>query len=353
MRAWVAERFGKPLEVLVMKDVPVPVVEPGHVLVKVETATVNKNEVDGIYGKYASMPTPPPFVPGFEILGRVEQAGAGTEDWLGKRVIGMPKGGCGGYAAYALVPTVMTFEVPDDMPAAQASGILWPFHLAWLCLFTRAKLAAGETALIHSGAGGVGSAAVQLAKQAGARVIATAGSDEKLQLCRSLGADVVVNYRSPDLIKHILDAAPGKVDVAFDGIGGDVTEQTWKTLGYGARHIIMGFSSGIEQEDNRPVLLREMIFGNFSLVGVLMTYVEDKKSLSETSDVSGVNYPKVNFNMPPRSLGLEIHRQVLGLFAAGKIRSVIGLEVGFDELPAAIDRFDRSETAGRVVIHIG
>jgi NADPH:quinone reductase-like Zn-dependent oxidoreductase len=96
-----------------------------------------------------------------------------------------------------------------------------------------------------------------------------------------------------------------------------------------------------------------MIFGNFSLVGVLMTYVEDEQPLSVAEDVSGVNYPKVNFNMPPRSLGLQIHDQLLDLFAENKIKSVIGLEVGFEELPAAIDRFERREILGRVVVHVG
>jgi len=350
MRAWVAEKFGEPLDVLRLKEVERPgAPQADHILVRVLTATINKNEVDGIRGIYASMPTPPPFIPGFEVYGVVEEAGPGSESWVGKHVIGMPRGGHGGYAEFAVLPTVMAFEVPASMPAATASTMFWPFHLAWLCLFTRGHLKMGETALIHAGAGGVGVAAIQLAHYAGARVIATAGSDDKLKLCRELGAQQTINYRTQNFVEEILKTGH-KVDVAMDSIGGDVLEQTWRCLNYGARHLIMGFSSGIQQEDERPVLLRQLIFGNFSMVGVLMTYVDDKP-VAASDGVSSVAYPAVNFNMPPRSLGEEIHRKLLDLFEAGRIRPVVGLEVGFSELASAIDRFDRRETTGRVVIH--
>ncbi len=351
MRAWVAGRFGEPLDVLKLETVDAPEVAAGHILVRVLAATLNKNEIDGIRGVYASMPTPAPFIPGFEVYGVVEQAGAGAEAWIGKHVIGMPRGGHGGYAEYAVLPTVMAFEVPAALPARTASALFWPFHLAWLALFTRAHLQRDETVLIHAGAGGLGSAAIQLAVHAGARVIATAGTEEKLGLCRDLGADVAINYRTTDFVHAVLDATHGrKVDVALDSVGGEVLEQTWRCLNYGARHIILGFSSGIEQEDERPVLLRQLIFGNFSMVGVLMTYVEDRV-LESASDVSGVAYPQVNFNMPSRALGEEIHARILDLLARKRIRPIVGLEVGFEELPQAIDRFDRRETWGRVIVH--
>lgn len=352
MQAWVAERFGEPLDVLKLKTVAMPELAPDHILVRVLTATLNKNEIDGIRGIYASMPTPAPFIPGFEVYGIVEQAGPGAESWLGKHVIGMPRGGHGGYAEYAVLPTVMAFEVPTDMPARTASALFWPFHLAWLALFTRAHLQRDETVLIHAGAGGLGSAAIQLAVHAGARVIATAGSEEKLHLCRELGAETAINYRTTDFARAVLDATRGrKVDVALDSVGGDVLEQTWRCLNYGARHIILGFSSGIQQEDERPVLLRQLIFGNFSLVGVLMTYVEDRVR-TDAADISGVAYPPVNFNMPSRALGEAIHAHLLDLLARGRIKPVVGLEARFADLPQAIDRFDQREICGRVVIHI-
>jgi NADPH2:quinone reductase len=348
MRAWVAERFGKPSEVLTIKDMPEPEVEPGHVLVRVETATVNKNEVDGIYGLYASMPHEAPFIPGFEVLGRVIDTGAGAEAFAGTRVIGMPRTGCGGYAEYAVLPTTMAFVVPDEMDTATASGIFWPFHLAWLDLHARARLQEGESVLIHAGAGGLGSAAIQLASLAGARVLATAGSPEKLDLCRDLGAELAIDYRNDDFVARALDATDGRgVDVALDSIGGDVLEQTWRCLNYGARHIILGFSSGIEQEDNRPVLLRQVIFGNFSMVGVLMTYLDDTRQQD-----TGMGYPAVNFNMPTRAMGEEIHQKLLGLFSEKKVRSVIGREVAFEELPSGMDDFEDRKVAGRLVMHV-
>jgi len=352
MRAWVVERFGKPVDVLTLKEVEAPVLEPRHVLVRVITATLNINEVDSIYGIYKSMPVTPPFVPGFEVYGVVEQAGEGAEDWVGKHVIGMPRGGCGGYAEYAVLPIEMAFQVPADMPVATASAIFWPFHLAWLSLFTRGKLQRGETVLIHAGAGGLGSAAIQLAKYAGARVIATAGSEKKVQLCRDLGADVAINYNTTDFVTAVLDATNGKkVDVALDSIGGDVLEQTWLCLNFGARHILVGFSSGIEQEDERPVLLRQLIFGNISMVGALMSYVDEAVD-KNGEHPHGVTPPKVNFNFPSRALGEKIHAELLELFAQGSIKPVVGLEARFEDLPSAIDRFERRETYGRVIVHI-
>lgn len=348
MKAWVVEKYGKPSEVLKIQDVERPTVAPGHVLVKVETATVNINEIDSIYGRYASMPHQPPFVPGFEVTGRVIEAGEGAEDFDGKRVIGMPREGKGGYAEYAVLPTTMAFVVPDDLDVKIAAGMFWPFHLAYLGLFTRGKLERGETALIHAAAGGLGSAALQLAVHAGARVIATAGSDEKLALCRELGADVTINYREEDFVEKTLDATDGEgVDLALDSLGGDVLEQTWRVMRYGARHLTIGFSSGIEQEDDRPVLLRQMIFGNFSMVGVLMTYLDDSRSQD-----TGMGYPDVNFNMPTRAMGQEIHEKLLDLFAEGAIRPVIGREVAFEDLPSGMDQFEDRTLTGRLVMHV-
>ncbi len=114
--------------------------------------------------------------------------------WLGRRVVAMPKQAHGGFAEYALCPTVSAFEMPESVPLPGAAALYFPFHLAWLGLFDRAELAAGESVLIHAAAGGSGSAAVQLAANAGARVFATAGTDEKVALCRDLGAEVAINY---------------------------------------------------------------------------------------------------------------------------------------------------------------
>ena len=349
MKAWVAERLGKPTEVLKIHEKPIPEPGPNELLVKLETTTLNFNDIDAIYGRYTSLQLEAPFVPGYEGLGRVVKAGAGAEDWVGKRVVGWPNplNYTGSYTEYMTMPPIYTFEVPDDMPTTCASGILLPFHVAWLSIFTRGKLQKGETILIHAAAGGVGSSALQLAVDAGARVIATAGSDEKVKTCLELGADVAINYNKDNFVEHVMDATQGRgVDVALDSIGGDITEQTWKCLNFGARHLIIGFASGIEQEDERPITLRETIFGNFSLVGCNINYVEDSRSQESWASVP------VNFNSITRAQGVEMHNKIIELIQSKAVTPLIGLETSFDKLPSAIEALENREIVGRAVIHM-
>ena len=148
-----------------------PKPQPGNneLLVHLTAVTLNFNDLDGIYGRYKTVPVPVPYTPGMEILGYVEAAGAGAEDWIGKRVVAIPSGAHGGYAEYALAPTGMAFVMPDDLPEPEAAGIFMPFHLAHLALYERARLREGETLLVHAAAGGAGSSALQLGVHAGAR----------------------------------------------------------------------------------------------------------------------------------------------------------------------------------------
>src|SRR5258708_27166255 len=160
-----------------------------------------------------------------EVLGIVDTCGTGAEDWQGRRVVAMPKGANGGYAECAICPVVSTFEMPDSIPLPGAAALYFPFHLAWLGLFDRADLQAGESVLIHAAAGGSGSAAIQLAKNAGARVFATAGPDEKGPLCRELGADFAINYNDADFAQVVLaGTAQRVVDVVFHNLCPDVVQ---------------------------------------------------------------------------------------------------------------------------------
>ena len=188
MKAWRAHQFGAPRDALRLDDVDEPEPGPGELKIRVSSVTLNFNDLDGIHGRYKTVPRPVPYIPGMEVLGVVEQCGAGTEAWLGRRVVAIPSGAFGGYAECVVAPASMTFEMPTDFPEPDAAAIFMPFHLAWLALYERAKLQAGETLLVHAGAGGAGSAALQLGVLAGARVFATAGSAEKTKLCREIGA---------------------------------------------------------------------------------------------------------------------------------------------------------------------
>src|SRR5213076_1915977 len=145
-----------------------------------------------------------PYSPAMEVMGVVDACGDGAGEWLGRRVVAMPKGANGGYAEYAVCPIVSTFDMPDAIPLPDAAALYFPFHLAWLGLYDRADLQAGERVLIHAAAGGSGSAAIQLAKHRGATVFASAGTDEKVGLCRELGADVAINYNREDFAAVVL-----------------------------------------------------------------------------------------------------------------------------------------------------
>ena len=195
MRAWRTHEYGQPREVLKLDTVPIPDPEAGELRVRVQAIPLNLNDLERITGGNMMVRPDLPYSPGMEVMGIVDACGPGAEQWQRARVVATTKGAYGGYAEYAICPAVSTFAMPETIPLPDAAAIYFPFHLAWLGLFDRADLQAGETVLIHAAAGGSGSAAVQLAANAGARVFATAGTDEKVRLCRDLGAHVAINYR--------------------------------------------------------------------------------------------------------------------------------------------------------------
>ena len=183
---------------------------------------------------------------------------------------------------------------------------------------------------------------MQLAVTAGARVIATAGSAEKLDLARRLGADTAIDYRTGDFATAVLEATDGNgVDVCFDGVGGDVTRQSLRCLARNGRHLVVGFASGIEAEEVPMVAGRALCFGNFSLVGVLLAYWG-----SALPAGSG-------FNPTPRSVGDAVHEHLLALLRAGHIRPLVGQTVPFEQLPQALEAMEDLTTMGRVVVDIG
>src|SRR3954454_7446225 len=220
MRAWRTHEYGRPTEVLQLDIIDVPRPEAGEVRVRVQAIPFNLNDLERITGGNMMVRPELPYSPGMEVMGIVDACGAGAEEWLGKRGVATTKGAHGGFAEFAICPTVSMFEMPESIPLPDAAALFFPFHLAWLGLFDRAELRAGETVLIHAAAGGSGSAAIQLAEHAGARVFATAVTDAKVQLCKDLGADVAINYSDPDFAPVVLaETANRGVDVVFDIVG--------------------------------------------------------------------------------------------------------------------------------------
>ncbi|HEX7095835.1 MAG TPA: NADPH:quinone oxidoreductase family protein [Acidimicrobiales bacterium] len=340
IRAWRVTRHGRPSEALELQRIATPRPGPNEMLIHTAATVCNYNEVDGCHGRYRTIDPPLPYTLGMELVGEVVEAGEGAESWLGRRVMATATGATGAHAEAAVAPVEMTFDVPPELDDTAAAAFFYPFHLAYLGLHERARLEKGETVLVHAAAGGVGSAAVQLAVAAGARVIATAGSDEKLDVARSFGADVAINYRESNFVDAVLDATNGRgVDVCFDGVGGDVMLQSFKCLARNGRHVVVGFAGGIEAEDIPLVTGRMLCFGNISVMGVILSY-RDPASVPR-----GTGY-----NPVPREVGEALHEHLTGMLRAGQIRPFVGKTVGFEQLPAALDEMEDRATVGRTVV---
>ncbi|MBJ20627.1 MAG: alcohol dehydrogenase [Deltaproteobacteria bacterium] len=339
MKAWRVVRKARPIEALELLDVDRPEPGPGELRAHVATTACNFNEVDGCHGRYQTVDPPLPYTLGMEAVGVVDAVGEGAEAWLHHRVMLTGVGATGAHAEYVIGGQEMAFDCPDTLDDVEGAAFYFPFHVAYVSLIERGRLRAGETALVHAGAGGVGSAAIQLAKAQGARVIATAGSAEKLDFCRKLGADVAINYRDGDFSAAISDATQGRgVDVACDLVGGEVTRKTMGCMAYGGRLMMTGFSGGIEAEDESGLVPRSIIFGNFALVGVLMAYGDPDK------------YGRIGIHVVPRERGEAIHDALLDLYARNQIHPVVGRRASFAELPQELERMERRETMGRTIL---
>ncbi len=343
MKAWRVHRAGKPSQVLQCDDIAIPEPGPGEIRVRARAAALNYNEVDGCHGRYLTVNPPIPYTLGMEVMGIVDAAGPGAERWVGRRVMACAKGAFGGYAEYVIGDAGMAFDAPAALSDVQAAAFYFPFHLAWLGLHQRGRLHPGETVLVHAGAGGVGSAAIQLAVAAGARVFATAGGPAKTAKCLELGAELAIDYRAGDFVAAVLKATDRRgVDMVFDGVGGPVTEASVRALALYGRLMMIGFASGIEAEDKGMLTPRPIMFGSISLMGVMLAYTADP----------AMENPAPGIHLQPRVLGDRVQRELEKLLAAGAIKPFIGKTVGFDELPDALDNMDLRLTMGRTVVTI-
>jgi NADPH:quinone reductase len=345
MRAWRTHQYGQPREVLRLDTVPIPEPEAGEVRVRVQGIPLNLNDMERITGGNMMLRPDLPSVPGMEVMGVVDACGPGAEQWQGERVVAMPKGAHGGYAEFAICPTVSVFSMPDDIPLPGAAALYFPFHLAWLGLFDRAELQAGETVLIHAAAGGAGSAAVQLAVHAGARVFATAGSDDKVRLCRELGAHVAINYRDHDFAEVVMTETENRgVDVVFDNVGEAVLDQSMRCTAYNGRYLMMGFASDKTKADEPFIVPRNVAAGNLKLCGVLLAYAEP--------EIATMVKQARGFNFLSREIGQQITDSVVELVRTNAVRPVVGEVVPFEEIPTAIEALANRETTGRTIVSV-
>lgn len=345
MRAWRVHEYGPTADVLQLDDVPVPVPEAGELRVRVQAIPLNLNDMDRVTGRNMVVRPELPSIPGMEVMGIVDACGEGTESWQGKRVVALPKQANGGFAEYARCPVESAFEMPAEIPLPGAAALYFPFHLAWLGLLDRADLRAGQSVLIHAAAGGSGSAAIQIAKHRGARVFATASSAEKLELCRELGADVVIDYQENDFSEIVLDETRGRgVDVVFDNVGEAVMEKSMKCVAYNGHYLMMGFASDKSVVDQKFIVPRSVSGGNFKLCGVMLAYASDA--------ITPLLKRAIGWNFVPDQLGERVMREINALVLSKQVKPVIGRVVAFEELPAALDALANRQTIGRTIVRL-
>lgn len=242
MRALLCQRFG-PIDELQLEHVDAPKPGAHQLRVRVDAAGVNFPDTLIVQGLYQFKP-PFPFAPGGEIAGEVLEVGEKVERFaIGDRV--MAAIGWGGFAEEVVVDASQAMPVPDSLPTQDAGALLLTYATSYHALVDRAALRAGETVAVLGASGGVGLAAVELAKALGARVIACASSKEKLEVCRSRGADVLVDYVEQDLKSALRAATDGAgVDVLYDPVGGDRAEPALRAMAWNGRYLVVGFASG-------------------------------------------------------------------------------------------------------------
>lgn len=242
MHAWLCENpVG--VDALTWKELPTPAPKAGEVLIEIKAASLNFPDLLIVQNKYQMKP-PLPFVPGSEYAGVVQAVGEGVVHLkVGQHVACLS--GTGGFGTHTLAPAALCMPLPEGFPFVDAAAFIMIYATSHHALIDRAQLKAGETVLVLGAAGGVGTAAIQIAKAAGARVIAAASNDEKCALCKTLGADATINYTTENLREAIKALTDGKgPDVIYDPVGGDYTEPAFRSIAWRGRYLVVGFAAG-------------------------------------------------------------------------------------------------------------
>lgn len=327
MRAWRAHELGEPTDVLVLDEIDPPDPGPGEVAIDVHCAALNFPDVLMCRGEYQVKP-PLPFTPGAEVAGVVVAAGDGVDPTIvGRSVLAVPSAGHGAFAERTVAGRATTFEIPPDMDWSAAASLHVTYQTGYVALHRRAGLQVGETLLVHAGAGGVGSAAIQLGRAAGARVLATAGGPEKVAICRELGAEVVIDYRVDDFVSAVKDATEGRgADVIYDPVGGDTFDRSRKCIAFEGRILVIGFAGGrIADAPTNHALIK-----NYSIVGVHWGL----------------------YHVMEPSLIDATHQELLRLYSVGAIDPLVSERVPLEGVADALARLGGRGTWGKVVCEI-
>ncbi len=331
MRAWRIHELGHHKDALTLEDVPEPVPGPDQARIKVEAVNVNFADILLCQGVYQDRPGVP-FTPGLEAVGVVEEIGektAADDLRVGDRVAAMCALPAGGYAEKALIRTDGAVVLDDEIPAVDATVLYTTYQTSHVALHHRARIETGEWLLVHAAAGGVGSAAVQLGLAAGATVIATAGGAAKTAACREHGAQHVIDYRTADLYKDVMELTGGRgVDVAFDPVGGATGDLTRRLMAWEGRLVVIGFAAG----DIPMYPANHILVKNYSVLGLhWAAYAQNGgRHVVETA-----------------------HRDLLSLYRAETIKPHVHRTVALDEVPQALDDLEGRQIIGRYVVTVG
>ena len=325
MHAWLCENpIG--VEALTWKELPTPEPRAGEVRVAIRAASLNFPDLLIVQNKYQMKP-PLPFVPGSEYAGVVDAVGEGVSHLkVGDPVAAFA--GTGGFGTHAVVNAALVMPLPPGFAFDDAAAFILTYGTTHHALFDRAALGAGETVLVLGAAGGVGTAAIQIAKAVGARVIAAASSDEKCALCREIGADATINYSSANIRDELKALTGGKgPDVVYDPVGGDLAEPVFRSIAWRGRYLVVGFAQG-----GIPALpLNLALLKGASIVGVFWGEFARRE-------------PKAN----AKALG-----ELAQWYAQGKVKPVIDSRLPMHELPAAYARMGSRQVRGKLVMTNG
>lgn len=313
-------------EVLEPTQIPLPELKPEEVLIQVHSAGVNRPDCLQRQGGY---PPPPgaPDTPGLEVSGEIVAAGELVpQDMLNRAVMALVPGG--GYAEYCAAHFTNTLPIPDGLSMAEAAGVPETFFTVWHNVFQRGKLQAGEMFLVHGGTSGIGTTAIQLAKAFGARVIATAGSQEKCDACLSLGADHAINYRSDDFVAICGEITADRgVDLILDMVGGDYIERNYNAAAEDGRIVQIAFLHGARQEVNFAKLMM--------------------KRLTHTG--STLRARPVPFKA---QIAGELQENVWPLIEEGKVRPVMDSEFALADAASAHARMEEGSHIGKIILKV-
>jgi NADPH2:quinone reductase len=327
VRRWIVREHGAPADVLEIDQAGVP--RPGDdatVVIDVEACALNFADDLLCRGTYQEKP-PLPFTPGLELAGVVVDAGPGSRHLIGTRVAGSARLPYGGLGERCHAHAADVFPVPDDVPAVDAAAMHITYQTCWFALHRRARLQRDETLVVHAGAGGIGSAAIQLGKAAGARVVATAGGAEKVEHCRRLGADLAIDHRAEDLVAVVNDFTSGRgAEVILDPVGGDTFEASTHCIAWEGRIVVVGAASGTYH----AARTNHLMVKNY---GVL-----------------GVHWGGYRTRNPELVRGA--HDDLMRLYRSGVVAPLVSRVVPFDGARDALVELAGGTTIGKLVVEI-